>query len=212
MKRVFWGLVKIAIIILLLVWVVRWLFPVSNQEKSVSETIKEQLQIAVPSAKEILSVKKNSVPKTLQQKKYALYSEKAGMPEAFTAEVTLKGTEAISAQLARAFDEPLGEWGNLSVHKKTFWVLAELTLQDINVDLAQSLNGAVLTVKKGSVSIDLSEVSITSFPALTLSSPGGSFASVTVDTREIESPLPSKKTLRRMSGRSWQKVLEAGTR
>jgi len=193
------------------VWVARWIFPVSSQDEDVSKTVKESLQIEETSPEEVLSVKKNTAPKTLQQKQYALYSEKAGMPEGFTAEVTFSGTEAISTQLARVFDEPLGEWGNIAVHSKTFWVLAELTLQDINVDSAQSLNGAVLTVNKGSVSIDLSEVSIVSFTAPTFSS-GSSFVSVPLDTGEIESPLPSKKTLRRMSGRSWQQVLEAGTR
>ena len=222
MKRVFWGLVKIGILIGLLVWIAQEFFPAStNQEEAhlnttVESTEKEE-EVSTEVSVEKKEIKTSSIvrstePITPQQKQYVLYSQKAGMPKAFTAELTFRGTEPISTQLARAFDEPLGEWGDFSVHSKTFWVLSELALRDMNVDAARSLNGAVLTVKIGNISIDLSEVSVTSFsvPTVVLSNP--SFVSTSVNTGEIKSPLPAKKSLRRMSGRNWQQVLETGSR
>ncbi len=218
MKRVFWGLVKIGIIIGLLVWIAQEFFPVStNQEKAQVDTTTEKLieETEVSIEKETIKTPlaaRNIEPTTPQQKQYALYNEKAGTSEVFTAELALKGTVPISTQLARAFGEPRGEWGNFAAHSKTFWVLAELTLLDIDVDAARSLDGAVLTVKTGNVTIDLSETSVTSFSVSTFVVSNVSFASSSVDASKIEGPLPTKKTMRRMSGRNWQQVLEAGTR
>ncbi len=220
MKRIFWGLVKIAIIVGLLVWAVREIFPVSDEtsiltKSATEEQTAEKIETIFEKEgeKEIPLVTRSSEPSTLQQRKYVSYSEKSGMPEIFTTLLKFKGTEPLSIQIARALGEPTEDWKNFSAHSKTFWVLAELTLYDINVDAASTLNGLSITVRKGNVWIDTSEISTVSLLVPTvISSTTIVFEGVSLDTGELDSPFPSPKRMRRMSARSWQQVIEAGTR
>ena len=228
MKRLFWGFVKIALVIALLIWALRALFPdesvmkVGEEDSIVSEELQGEIaQEAQESAqkedftereeiKEGISLLASKEPSTEQQKTYVAYSSKAGLPNDFTGTFVAHGTEPLSTQIARTFGEPLGDWVNLEVHKKTFWILAELTLQGINVDAAGSFNGGIVEVQDGGISINTDALVAPSFSPSPVSivpaSPSG------MDAVEIDSPVPPKKTTRRMSARSWERVLESGSR
>ena len=228
MKRLFWGFVKIALVIALLIWASRALFPdesvmkVGEEESIVSEELQGEIaQEAQESVqkedstereeiKEGISLLASKEPRTEQQKTYVAYSLKAGLPNDFTGTFVAHGTEPLSTQIARTFGEPLGEWSNLTIHKKTFWILAELTLQGINVDAAGFFNGGIVDVLDGGILIHTDSIVAPSFAPSPVSLVLVSFSGM--DTAEIDSPVPSKKTTRRMSARSWEKVLQSGSR
>lgn len=212
MQRIFWGLVKIAVVVVLIVWGSRSFFTeTSTGEAELLETpvdISEDRAVLIEGKENTLLVR-SDMPKTEQQKRYAEYALKAGSPSSFSGTLQVRSTEPLSSQLARAFGEPEGEWTNLSVHKKTFWVLSELSLRNINVDAVSSVRGAIIEVENGILSIDLSSISQISFSAPV------SVVSVVpplLNAGEMNSSIPPQKTSRRMSARSWEKVLEAGTR
>jgi hypothetical protein len=228
MKRLFWGFVKIALVIALLVWASRALFPedsvmtggetkfVSSEE--VQDLIAEKGKAAVKQedsserkeTRQGVSILSSKEPVTKQQKKYVAYSLRAGLPDDFTATFVSHGTEALSIQIARSVGEPIGNWTNLGVHKKTFWILAELTLQNINVDAAGSFNGGIVEIQDGGILIHTDSIvapSLSPFPSSFVP-----VSSLGMDTAEIESPVPPKKMTRRMSARSWEEVLQSGSR
>lgn len=219
MKRLFWGFIKIALIAFLLVWASRALFPdtthlVENEDDvsiivdsaPAEENIQEEVQEKEQKKERVLSL---SDPVTAQQKQYVDFSLRAGMPTAFTQSFTVSGYEPLSLQIARLVGEPLNQWTNHSLHKKTFWILAELTLQGINVDSASSFNGGIVTINNGNVLVDSSAVVKSSFSPTRIA-----FASAisTIDSIEIEIPVPTKKTARRMSVGRWEQVLQSGAR
>lgn len=226
MRRLFWGFVKIALLIVLLVWASRVLFPaesVSMEEELISPEKMQELEleneekvalqedsIERSENKEGVSFLLTKEPITEQQKRYVSYSLRAGHPDNFTGTFVAHGTEPLSVQIARTFGEPIDEWGNLALHKKTFWILAELTLQNINVDAAGSFNGGVVEIQELGILIDATNISISSFPLLS-----SSFIPVLssgMDSLDVDVPIPAKKTARRMSVRSWEKVLQSGSR
>jgi hypothetical protein len=217
MKRIIWGLIKILIIIGLLAWVSHKFFPKTlSEEVIVEDVIIEDITEPVTVTEEVLQqieiLTHSAEPITTQQKRYVTYSKKAGIPAVFTGELILQGTNPVSIQLAQAFGESVENWPNLEIHKKTFWILSELTLQKINVDNTRSLHGAKISVKNGLISIDMSEVSPLS--TITQFTPASSVAHFIVPSLNIEkvtSQLPAKKAFRRMSARSWQQVLEVET-
>ncbi len=225
MNRILWGLIKVAILVGLLVWVSREFFPATpTEEIPNSETsIEELTEVDVVSSKDseekkqetqMPVVTRSSAPTTTQQKMYTNFSAKAGMPETFTVSFTAQRAIPLSMQLARALGEPEGNWEDLSVHKKTFWVLSELALRDINVDAARSLNGMQVEILWGKITIDLSDVAVAPVAAQSMGAvvPSAVISIPTVDAGQIDSEIPAKKTMRRMSARAWKQVLETGSR
>lgn len=229
MKRLFWGFVKIALVIVLLVWASRALFPeesvmttggeervVSSKEvqnlitENVEDVVTQEDSAGKKEIKKGRSLLDSKEPSTKQQKTYFEYSLRAGLPNNFTGTFVAHGTEPLSIQIARTVGEPLGDWAHLEVHKKTFWILAELTLQNINVDAASSFNGGSVEVQDGGILIHTDSIVVPSFSHSPVSlvpvSPLG------IDRVKIDNSVSPKKTTRRMSVRSWEKVLQSGSR
>ena len=231
MKRIFWGLVKIALLVGVLVLGARFMMSdefsnlveerpevemenledVEGMEVIDMEEIMKEVNEEVSVEKETVELARIANPETVQQKKYVNYSEGAGNPGSFTTNFSLMGSEPLSAQIARMVGEPVDSWSNLAVHKKTFWILSELALRGLNVDSPLSVSGARIEVENGGVSVDMSNVSSSS-PATVLPtagmSYGGPVTSVAPVSKEAQVVAPSKR--RRMSAIDWQTVVEIG--
>ncbi len=225
MRRLFWGFVKIALVVVLIIWASRELFPDESVMTTADETLSFSEKGEELLSKEIknndsrenpLETKEEKVllssrePVTEQQKKYVEYSLKAGSPGDFAGIFVAQGPEPLSIQIARAVGEPQGEWNNFTAHKKTFWILAEMTLQNINVDAAGSFSGGVVKIQEGEISIDASSLMAPSFSPSPVSLVPVS--SSRMESLNVDSPIPPQKTTRRMSARTWEKVLQTGSR
>lgn len=172
MKRIIWGIIKIAIVVGLLVWLAYKFFPetfdggdMPSPDDIVTEEITEENIVAEgEEAKEETETNKLVERVSLKsesmlsiKERYAQYTQGAGAPGVFTGSLTVQGTAVLSEQLAGAFGEPLDGWERLSDHKKTFWVLSELVKQDVNVDMIYSLQGAIISVRNGNVTFSFTD-------------------------------------------------------
>lgn len=198
MKRILWGLIKIAIVIGLLVWVSYKFFPetFNGEDQPFSDDIVTE-EITAPEfeentdTEEVLdreveeSVVHQSIGESMGSKKvrYAGYTQEAGMPNTFAGSITVHGTTVLSTQLAQAFGESTNDWANLSSHKKTFWILSELVQQDINVDIISSLQGSTISIRNGEVFFSVSGKSKTSTTALKSEN-----TTISVSSRTISTP------------------------
>ena len=165
MKRILWGLIKVSVIVGLLVWVAFKFFPENIKEdvpstEVVTEEVGIEVEEIIKEGEEIVIEEIESIETkewgVSQRERYASYSAGAGIPDLFTGSLTVTGTALLSTQLAQAFGESINNWENLSVHKKTFWILNELVKQDINVDAIHSLSGITISVQNGEVFVNVS--------------------------------------------------------
>lgn len=170
MKRIIWGIIKIAVVVGLLVWIAYKFFPDTFEgdeaplpDEIITEEITEP-ELDIDNETEVVEIEsqepvaQQNIGESMASKKarYARYSQGAGMPSAFTASISVQGTTVLSLQIAQALAESTSDWAQLSLHKKTFWILSELVQQDINVDMIYSLQGAMISVRNGEVSINFS--------------------------------------------------------
>lgn len=220
MKRIFWGLAKIALLVGVLIVGARFImsddftdFSGGESEQVVEEL--ENLEISEEGGEVEMVEKKapvvvrNAEPVTNLQKTYVDYSNAAGMPAVFSESFSVMGSESLSAQIARMVGEPVDEWGNLAAHKKTFWILSELALRGINVDAPMSVSGAEVSVDNGKLSVNLDDVS--SGGSMVLPSAGMNYGGPVVSSIAPVQEMPQMSVKRRsMRSINWTAVVEAG--
>lgn len=225
MNRIFWGLVKIALLVGVLVLAARFIMSdkfdemFNAQPEAVEmeeiEVLEEPVEVEEEVTKSAAPLMVRSAsPVTALQYTYYNYSQWAGMPEAFSASFTVMGSEYLSSQIAREVGEPTGDWGIYANHKKTFWILSELTLRGINVDDPMSASGTQIVVDNGEISVYMANVDEETQVLPSAGMDHGGPVMEETAPENVDAPVAKETTTKKRTMRSinWEEVVEAGQR